>query len=385
MVCWYFFLSNFITINLKRSEKKCFSIKIVGDGFRGDMLLSKDQLEELFAPARNGLISTKYRWPNKTVPYLLSTNHTQQHREYIERILKTIESVSCVKFIRRTNETDYVEITVSRTIAIVLCVFNLEINFNLLTIGRQTMMAVVQRWDSIAASKHWIWKMMMSVSDVSGKWLFYMNFCMVNLIFANGIKIGMVESFCYLLRSSRLSSYAKCIQSRWLCHSSLGKYSTGSRRPIYEVLELRRDILQHQLRLFECDALWCLLFLEKWQTNTCAQSEYSIQLQVFHSSLELESDALTNLLFYKDQKYLNVIGNAISLSDKDIQRLNAMYECNNAPTAEWTSNARSDQSKRNSPAFRVRAFCLLANCNSRWKKNLENRRDLCTVEIVIMF
>lgn len=77
------------------------------------MHLSNEQFEELFSPARNGLISTKYRWPNKTVPYQLSMNHTQDQRNYIERSLKTIESNSCVKFVRHTNETDYIEITVS--------------------------------------------------------------------------------------------------------------------------------------------------------------------------------------------------------------------------------------------------------------------------------
>lgn len=77
------------------------------------MHLSKEQFEELFSPARNGLISTKYRWPNKTVPYQLSMNHTQDQRNYIERSLKTIESNSCVKFVRHTNEADYIEITVS--------------------------------------------------------------------------------------------------------------------------------------------------------------------------------------------------------------------------------------------------------------------------------
>lgn len=77
------------------------------------MLLSKKQLEELFSPARNGLISTKYRWPNEIVPYQLSMNHTQEQRDYIELALKTIESVSCVKFVRRTNEANYVDVTVS--------------------------------------------------------------------------------------------------------------------------------------------------------------------------------------------------------------------------------------------------------------------------------
>lgn len=77
------------------------------------MLLSKEQFEELFSPARNGLISTKYRWPNKTIPYQLSMNHTQEQRDHIELALKAIESVSCVKFVRYTNEVNYIEITVS--------------------------------------------------------------------------------------------------------------------------------------------------------------------------------------------------------------------------------------------------------------------------------
>lgn len=79
----------------------------------GDVLLSKEQLDELFVEPRNGLIPTKYRWPNKTITYQLDMDYTQEQRDYIENALKTIESVSCVKFIRRTDEMDYVDVTVS--------------------------------------------------------------------------------------------------------------------------------------------------------------------------------------------------------------------------------------------------------------------------------
>lgn len=82
------------------------------------MLLTEKQLQELSSSARNGLISTDYRWPNKTIPYQLSMNHTKKQRDYIEQALGTIESVSCVKFIRRTHESDYVEVTASLAILI---------------------------------------------------------------------------------------------------------------------------------------------------------------------------------------------------------------------------------------------------------------------------
>lgn len=77
------------------------------------MILTEEQQEGLYGRTRNGLILTKYRWPNKTVPYELSSNHTKEQRDYIEKALRTIESVSCVKFVRRTNEVDYVEMKVS--------------------------------------------------------------------------------------------------------------------------------------------------------------------------------------------------------------------------------------------------------------------------------
>lgn len=84
-----------------------------GDFFEGDMILDEEQMEDLFSPARNGIISTKYRWPHRTVPYRLSHKHTKEQRKYIELALSEIEKVSCLKFIRQTNEKHYIAITVS--------------------------------------------------------------------------------------------------------------------------------------------------------------------------------------------------------------------------------------------------------------------------------
>lgn len=86
-----------------------------GDHFQGDMVLTEEQRDEISSgiSSYNGLIATKYRWPNKTVPYILSPNHSKQQQDYIVLSLKIIESVSCVKFVERTNENDYVQIAVS--------------------------------------------------------------------------------------------------------------------------------------------------------------------------------------------------------------------------------------------------------------------------------
>lgn len=59
-------------------------------------------------------------WPNNIVPYQHSQEHTKQQQNFIEQALETIESVSCVKFVRRTFETNYIQIKVRLLILITL-------------------------------------------------------------------------------------------------------------------------------------------------------------------------------------------------------------------------------------------------------------------------
>lgn len=82
------------------------------DPFECDMRLTDEQIKMLYSPARNGLISTRYRWPNKTVPYTLPRDLSQPQKNQIELALRTMESISCVKFVERTDENDYVDVIV---------------------------------------------------------------------------------------------------------------------------------------------------------------------------------------------------------------------------------------------------------------------------------
>lgn len=60
-----------------------------------------------------GLIHTTYRWPNNTVVYNMdSPPFEQSDKDLVESSLKAIEEVTCIKFIHRTNEDYFVNLTV---------------------------------------------------------------------------------------------------------------------------------------------------------------------------------------------------------------------------------------------------------------------------------
>lgn len=85
------------------------------------MLLSKEQIDLLFHQPRNGRRDERYRWPNNIVPYKLSLDHSRKQRKHIESALKRIESVSCIKFVRHTNEADYIEVQVNFGYSVNIC------------------------------------------------------------------------------------------------------------------------------------------------------------------------------------------------------------------------------------------------------------------------
>lgn len=102
-----------------------FSVKLIQSGdykqnieeisgqFEGDIVLNTDQHDFIFGNGltRNGLIDTEYRWPNNTVPYILTdTNHTEEQMEHIEKGLRYISNVTCIKFVQRTTEKDYIKV-----------------------------------------------------------------------------------------------------------------------------------------------------------------------------------------------------------------------------------------------------------------------------------
>lgn len=80
--------------------------------FEGDMILNYEQAKMISLKQRTGLINEKYRWQNKTIPYTLTDKFSTEQKEYIRSGLDRLEEVSCLKFVPKTSEIDFVNVTV---------------------------------------------------------------------------------------------------------------------------------------------------------------------------------------------------------------------------------------------------------------------------------
>lgn len=108
---YYYYLKLFKIYNLLATENGGKDRSKVN--FEGDMILNDQQLLAISRKMmRNGMINTTLRWPNKIVPFELSSNITKLQQNYIRLALDTIESKSCIKFVQHTNEEGYVYVTV---------------------------------------------------------------------------------------------------------------------------------------------------------------------------------------------------------------------------------------------------------------------------------
>lgn len=96
------------------SENYKQNIEELSGQFEGDMVLTTDQELMLNGMDRTGLIDTSYRWPNNTVYYILSDIFSQEQKDYIELGMRELERVSCVHFVPRTTEENYVSVEVSK-------------------------------------------------------------------------------------------------------------------------------------------------------------------------------------------------------------------------------------------------------------------------------
>ncbi|XP_065560955.1 zinc metalloproteinase nas-7-like [Artemia franciscana] len=79
-----------------------------GPYLQGDIKLTEEQ-------AKNGLINERYRWVDATVPYVISGDFTPQQLAIIEASFEEYHTKTCVKFVPRTDETDYIDIQSEQT------------------------------------------------------------------------------------------------------------------------------------------------------------------------------------------------------------------------------------------------------------------------------
>lgn len=76
------------------------------------MILSEKQERLLKGMERTGLVDANMRWPDKVVPYVLSDVFNDDQKAHIEAGLRELARVSCLTFIPRTEEVNYVRVNV---------------------------------------------------------------------------------------------------------------------------------------------------------------------------------------------------------------------------------------------------------------------------------
>ncbi|GAB0087748.1 seminal metalloprotease 1 [Sergentomyia squamirostris] len=93
-------------------------IEEMGDFFEGDMELTESQRNSFFenmVDSRTGLLNTRYRWPDNTLAYDFAADVNAEQRDWIELGLRNISGHTCLKFVKRTTQTDYVRVTTDAT------------------------------------------------------------------------------------------------------------------------------------------------------------------------------------------------------------------------------------------------------------------------------
>lgn len=79
---------------------------------RGDLLLTPEQDAYYFGDAkgRTGLIDVNTRWPDNTIPFTF-VGQTAAEQATVLAALRDFEAQTCIRFVERTDQTDYVYIT----------------------------------------------------------------------------------------------------------------------------------------------------------------------------------------------------------------------------------------------------------------------------------
>ncbi|XP_040566852.1 low choriolytic enzyme [Lepeophtheirus salmonis] len=86
----------------------CLSDENVSD--EGSCRVLVDAHDRAAMYSRNFIGGRSNRWPNGIVPYTIGSSFSSRHRQTIMDSIKHISDRTCVKFVERTNEANYVDI-----------------------------------------------------------------------------------------------------------------------------------------------------------------------------------------------------------------------------------------------------------------------------------
>lgn len=80
----------------------------LGSYFQGDILIPTEE-------GRNGIVRESTRWPNGVVPYSFHSSVPASDRNIISRCISEYHAKTCIKFVPRSSQYDYVEFEGKRT------------------------------------------------------------------------------------------------------------------------------------------------------------------------------------------------------------------------------------------------------------------------------
>lgn len=83
-----------------------------GKLFEGDIALTATQRSALLNPQRNGLVNPNKRWKHGIVPYKFDSEFFPVDIKRIEEALEKLQSTTCIRFVHRRRQRDYVRVTV---------------------------------------------------------------------------------------------------------------------------------------------------------------------------------------------------------------------------------------------------------------------------------
>lgn len=101
-----------------RSVVLIFSLGVLQHAGASDILLTPEQRDTMEALANSRtdpnapqmavVLNERSLWPNARVPYILDSSLTSSARQAIQQAINDYATQTCVRFVQRTNERDYV-------------------------------------------------------------------------------------------------------------------------------------------------------------------------------------------------------------------------------------------------------------------------------------